>query len=210
MFCLSFCRSGRDDDEMLARDTHPPSGRQACWWVGGVMDAEESFRAYVAARLAGLSRVAFVLTGDWHAAEDLVQVTLVRVAQHWERVQAGGDPDPYVRQVLHRQHISQWRRRWRLVDLHAHVPERQAPDTTAWTARAIVVRQALALLTRKQRAVLVLRYYEDLTEVEAAAALGCSVSTVKSQTRDALARLRRLAPELAELVGASTTEGSRR
>jgi DNA-directed RNA polymerase specialized sigma24 family protein len=63
------------------------------------VDPEESFRTYVSARLAALSRVAFLLTGDWHLAEDLVQVTLVRVARHWERVAGTGDPDPYVRRA---------------------------------------------------------------------------------------------------------------
>lgn len=168
------------------------------------VDPEESFRAYVAARIAALSRVAFLLTGDRHAAEDLVQVTLVRVARHWERVIARGDPEPYVRQTLYSQHVSMWRRRWRDIELHARPPEQAVADHTTGVLRAVVVREALARLAPRQRAVLVLRFFEDLTEVEAAAALGCSVSTVKSQTRDALARLRLLAPELAELADVAT------
>ncbi|MBX6722886.1 MAG: SigE family RNA polymerase sigma factor [Dactylosporangium sp.] len=164
------------------------------------MDPEESFRAYVSARIAALSRAAFLLTGDRQQAEDLVQLTLTRVARHWERVIANGDPDRYVRRSMYHQHVSLWRRRWRHVELHAEPPDVPVADTIADTARAIVVRQALARLTPRQRAVLVLRYFDDLTEAEAADILGCSISTVKSQTRAALARLRTLAPELADLV----------
>jgi RNA polymerase sigma-70 factor (sigma-E family) len=170
------------------------------------LDAEASFNAYVGARLAQWSRVAYLLTGDRHLAEDLVQITLERAARRWERLVAGGDPDAYVRRIMHSQHVSLWRRRWRGVELRADVPDRPAGDTAAATERAVVVRQALARLATRQRAVLVLRFFEDLTEVEAAAVLGCSVSTVKSQTRDALARLQVLAPELADLVGAAASE----
>ncbi|GIG99065.1 SigE family RNA polymerase sigma factor [Plantactinospora mayteni] len=165
------------------------------------MDAEKAFNAYVAGGLTRWSRIAYLLTGDRHQAEDLVQVTFERVARHWERVVAGGDPDPYVRRIMHSQHVSLWRRRWRSVDLWSHPPEVPVDDPTAATDRAVVVRQALARLAPRQRAVLVLRYFEDLTEAEAAKVLDCSVNTVKSQTRDALARLRSLAPELGELVG---------
>ncbi|MER7332236.1 MULTISPECIES: SigE family RNA polymerase sigma factor [unclassified Micromonospora] len=170
------------------------------------MDPEESFRAYVSGRIAALSRAAWLLTGDRHQAEDLVQLTLVRVARHWERISGSGDPDPYVRRTMYSQHVSLWRRRWRGVDLHAEPPEQALPDGSADVARALVVRAALARLAPRQRAVLVLRFYEDLTEVETAQVLDCSVSTVKSQTRDALARLRTHAPELAELVGATAGE----
>nr|WP_319993774.1 SigE family RNA polymerase sigma factor [Micromonospora sp. DR5-3] len=174
------------------------------------VDPEESFRAYVAARTAALSRSAYLLTGDRHQAEDLVQLTLVRLARHWERVSRSGDPDPYVRRTMYSQHVSLWRRRWRNVDLRPEPPERTAPDETAGVARALVVRQALARLAPRQRAVLVLRFFEDRTEVEAADALGCSVSTVKSQTRAALARLRTHAPELADLVGVPVRAGEDR
>jgi RNA polymerase sigma-70 factor (sigma-E family) len=174
------------------------------------VDPEQSFQAYVAARLAGLSRVAYLLTGDWHLAEDLVQVTLVRVARHWERVVASGDPDPYVRRALHHQHVSLWRRRWRRVDLRADPPDGAVPDRSGETERAVVVRRALARLAPRQRAVLVLRYFEDLTEAQTAEVLGCSVSTVKSQARDGLARLLASAPELADLVEARAERGGAR
>lgn len=174
------------------------------------MDAEESFRAYVSGRITALSRSAYLLTGDRHQAEDLVQLTLVRLARHWERVVAGGDPEPYVRRTMYTQHVSLWRRRWRQVELRSEPPETAAPDDSGGLERTLVVRQALARLAPRQRAVLVLRFFEDLTEVEAAETLGCSVSTVKSQTRDGLARLRAHAPELAELVGAQPGKGTGR
>jgi RNA polymerase sigma-70 factor (sigma-E family) len=173
------------------------------------VDAEADFRAYVAARIASLSRVAYLLTGDWHAAEDLVQLALINVARHWERVSATGDPDAYVRRVLYHQHVSVWRQRRRTARVSSSSDEAGLPGGAAGPARdgsddvatAVVVQAALAKLTRKQRAVLVLRFFEDRTEAETAEVLRCSVSTVKSQTRDALARIRVLAPELHELVG---------
>jgi RNA polymerase sigma-70 factor (sigma-E family) len=164
------------------------------------MDPEAAFTAYMGARLARWSRLAYLLTGDRHHAEDLVQVTFERVARRWERIVADGDPDPYVRRTMLSQHVSLWRRRWRNVELWARPPEPPSEDRTAETERAVIVRQALARLAPRQRAVLVLRYFEDLTEVQTAAVLRCSPNTVKSQTRDGLARLRVLAPELGELV----------
>ena len=164
------------------------------------MEAEESFRAYVSGRLAALSRMAYLLCGDRHAAEDLVQVTLARVARHWERVVAGGDPDPYVRRVMVSQHVSLWRRRRRQVHVSEQLPDRAVPDRSDAVTTALAVQAALAKLAPRQRAVLVLRYFEDLTEAATAEVLHCSVSTVKSQTRDALAALRVKAPELAEVM----------
>ncbi|GAA4728651.1 SigE family RNA polymerase sigma factor [Phytohabitans rumicis] len=160
---------------------------------------EDSFRDYVHARVAALSRSAYLLTGDPHLAEDLVQQTLVRVAAHWERILAGGDPDAYVRRTLYHQHISWWRR-WRREPVPVErLPEPAAVEPHGPLDTAIAVRGALRRLAPKQRAVLVLRYFEDLTEAQTAVALGVSIGTVKSQTRDALARLRTLAPDLAEL-----------
>ncbi|MEV4413802.1 SigE family RNA polymerase sigma factor [Catellatospora sp. NPDC049609] len=168
------------------------------------MTDAESFHEYARSRLPMLGRVAFLLTGDAHLADDLVQLTLVRVASRWEQLSRGGDLDAYVRRVLYTQHVSWWRRVRREAAPAAVLPERAVPDFSGAAATALAVRAALARLAPRQRAVLVLRYFEDLTEVETAAALGVSVGTVKSQTRDALARLRVIAPELAgaELMGA--------
>lgn len=163
----------------------------------------DSFADFVRAETAGLTRLAYLLTGDRHHAEDLVQVALARVAVRWERV---ADPHAYLRRVLCTQAASWWR--WRRARpperLDGVVPERPDPGDDAEVR--LVLWTALARLTARQRAVLVLRYYEDRTETETAALLGCRVGTVKSQTRHALRRLRVLAPELAELVGRSPQE----
>jgi RNA polymerase sigma-70 factor (sigma-E family) len=160
------------------------------------VDAEESFLAYVRDRVAALSRIAFLLTGDRHLAEDLVQETLLRVVGRWARIAAGGDPDAYVRRALYHQHVSVWRRhRGRTVPLD-QPPDRAGPDEAGAVTDSVAVRAALATLAPKQRAVIVLRYFEDLTDAQTADVLGCRVGTVKSQTRDALARLRAVAPGL--------------
>jgi RNA polymerase sigma-70 factor (sigma-E family) len=170
------------------------------------MADRQEFDAYVQQRWEPLLRTAVLLTGDAHAAEDLVQESLVRAARHWHRVDPGA-VDTYVRRVMYTRWIDAWR--WR-----RHQPD--PVDTTEQDGIRNVVAQddgadalatrltlldALARLTPKQRAVLVARFYEDRTEVDAARVLGCSVSTVKSQTRHALERLRVLAPELAHTFG---------
>ncbi|MBB5867107.1 RNA polymerase sigma-70 factor (sigma-E family) [Allocatelliglobosispora scoriae] len=162
------------------------------------MSDAESFHEYVRARTAALGRVAFLLTGDAYLAEDLVQLTLIRVAARWEKITAAGDPDPYVRRVLYTQHVSWWRRMRREAPVAQALPERVVPDFTGDVATGLAVHDALARLAPRQRAVLVLRYFEDLTEAETASALGVSLGTVKSQAKDALARLRTIAPDLSE------------
>ena len=154
----------------------------------------EDFEAFVAARYDALLRTAYLLTGDHHDAEDLLQQSMVRAVGAWGRIT--GDPEPYVRTILVRQNVSRWRgRRWR--ELHtAEPPERGVSDDDA-DAR-IALHRALGSLAPRQRAVIVLRYYEDLTEVQTAEVLGIAVGTVKSQTRDALRRLREIVPGLAE------------
>lgn len=165
------------------------------------MDAE-GFEAFVAARGPTLLRTAFLLTGDALRAEDVVQEALTRAVIRWRKVVAGGDPEPYVRRVLYTVAVDRARRRSfrEVVGLPAHeVP--QPHDLSSVVSRRLTLQGALARLTARQRAVLVLRFYDDLTEAQTARALGCSVSTVKSQTVHALARLREVAPELAETFG---------
>lgn len=155
------------------------------------MSGPDSFEEYVAARRAALLRTAYLLTGHREDAEDLVQTALVRVVPRWSRI--ADDPEPYVRRVLVNESVSRWRRRrWREVHT-GQVPERgeAGPDL----AQREVLRAALGRLAPRQRAVVVLRFYEDLTERETAAVLGVRVGTVKSQSRDALERLRTLLPE---------------
>jgi len=143
-----------------------------------------------------LLRSAYLLTGDLPAAEDLVQDALVKVALRWERLRHG-HPTAYARTIVVRDHISRWRRSRELpAPSHADLAAVSSdPDT------ALVVRRALGRLTPKQRAVVVLRHFDDLGVDEVAAILGVSVGTVKSQNAAALDRLREGAPELLALIG---------
>ncbi|MGI5493665.1 SigE family RNA polymerase sigma factor [Microtetraspora malaysiensis] len=161
------------------------------------MDRHDDFREFVLARQQTLMRTAYLLVGDAHLAEDLLQSVLTKVVGHWSKLSRDGNPEAYTRKALVNQYIS-WRRRSSLELPSADPPEHGASHDNA-TLDRIVLRQALAKLTRKQRAVIVLRFWEDLTEAQTADTLGCSIGTVKSQTHHALARLRVLAPELAEL-----------
>lgn len=158
---------------------------------------EDDFDAYVVARTPALSRTAYLLTGDAHLAEDLVQTALFKAARAWHRIE--GDPEPYVRRILYTQNVSWWRSR-RHVREH-HLGSYDAPAAGSDTDLRLSLEQALARLTTRQRTVLVLRFFEDLTEVQTGQALGIGSGTVKSITRQALARLRTLAPDLAELIG---------
>jgi RNA polymerase sigma-70 factor (sigma-E family) len=164
---------------------------------GDATSAEQQFREFVHARTPALSRTAYLLTGDAHLAEDLVQTALFKAAKAWHRID--GDPEPYVRRILYTQNVSWWRsRKVHETALGSYdVPAEVAADSDL----RLTLEAALARLTARQRTVLVLRYFEDLTEVETAAALGIRPGTVKSIGRQGLARLRALSPELAQLVG---------
>jgi len=145
----------------------------------------EVFDAFVRARHAALLRYGLVLTGDPHSAADLVQDALERTGLAWAGVQQRGDPEGYVRRVMANRNISQWRRRRRerLVD---EPPDRGYHDRPADD----VMWDVLATLPRRQRTVLVLRYYEDLSEAEIARVLGIAPGTVKSQASKGIAALR--------------------
>ncbi len=156
-----------------------------------VLWVDEGFAAFVRDRSTRLARTAFLLTADRHLAEDLLQATLAKVADRWTRIASQGDPTAYVRTVMLHTAISWRRRRWRSEVPTATLPERLASDPGG----ALVdegLRAALAQVPPRQRAALVLRYYDDLSEAETAEILGCSVGTVKSQTAKGLARLRSL------------------
>ncbi len=162
------------------------------------MSEEGSFDAFVAARTGALLRSAYLLSGDQQLAEDLVQTALAKASLRWARVVSRGDPEPYVRTVLYREHVSWWRRRKVAEILAAEVPEPRrsvAADFVEVLAQADAVRIALLQLPPRQRAVVVLRYFEDRSEGEVAALLGCSVGTVRSHNARGLARLRTLVPE---------------
>lgn len=158
------------------------------------MGRYDGFEEWATARSRALSRRALLLTTDTASAQDLVQDTLIATARVWPRIRH--DPDAYVRRVMVTRSVDRWRRRSRHEVLADPPDVGSADDLARDVTSALAVRRALRQLTPRQRAVVVLRFYEDLTEVQAAAELGCSVSTVKSQTRDALARLRAVAPAL--------------
>ncbi|GAA2368321.1 DNA-directed RNA polymerase sigma-70 factor [Catellatospora methionotrophica] len=163
---------------------------------------DDGFDEYVQAGLGRWSRVAYLLTGDHHAAEDLLQNALLKLALSWRKARIDA-PDAYLRKILYHEHVSRWRRSHHLRNEHLseRMPEHgTGHDLAADAIRRILLRQALEKLTRKQRAVIVLRYFEDLSEPDAAEALGVSIGTVKSQQSRALARLREVAPELHVLV----------
>lgn len=146
----------------------------------------DGFDAFVTAHGRTLWRAAWLLTGDAHRAEDLVQTALARTYPHFARV---GDEhfEAYVRTALYRTYLSWWRRKW-----GAETPSDADPGTTETVdsaARLDVVR-ALAALPRQQRAVVVLTYFDDLTHPQAAEVLGISTGTVKSTLSRALAKLR--------------------
>jgi RNA polymerase sigma-70 factor (sigma-E family) len=158
------------------------------------VDRYEGFREFVLARGPALSRMAYLLCGDHGAAEDLVQSALARAATRWRSVVAGGNPEGYVRRVMLNEHVSWWRRFGRREHLMPQLPEGPGVPGPDSSLDRLELAAATARLAPRQRAVIVLRFYEDLSEAETAAMLGCSIGTVKSQTHDALARLRQLLP----------------
>ena len=154
----------------------------------GVPEHEREFTEYVAARQDVLRRSAFLLCRDLHHADDLVQTAITKLYLAWPRARAADSLDAYAHTVLVRVFLDEQRRGWWRVRLLERSPDRpaRAPDLEG----RLDVRAALGRLTPRQRAVLVLRFYQDLSIEQAALALGCSAGTVKSQTSRALAALR--------------------
>lgn len=156
------------------------------------MTGSTVFEEFVAARSTALLRTAYLLTRDHGQAEDLLQTALTKAYLAWQRID--GDPEPYVRRILVTTYASWWRRKWNGEMPTEELPEegrqndRIGEDGDLWAA--------MGRLPRRQRAVVVLRYFEDLTEAQTADLLGISVGTVKSQTSKALAKLR-IDPSLA-------------
>ena len=146
------------------------------------------FDAFVAARSDALWRSAWLLTGDAHRAEDLVQTALAKSWPKFEKVDATGSFEAYVRRVMYTTYVAWWRRRWTGEVSTGEIPE--APQGEADHEARLDLAVALAGLTRSQRAVVVLRYVEDLSEAQTAELLGCTVGTVKSQASRALKALR--------------------
>jgi RNA polymerase sigma-70 factor (sigma-E family) len=153
-------------------------------------DIDERFAAYVRDRGEHHLRTAVLLTGDWHAAEDLVQESLVKLYRAWPKLRLDGAPDAYLRQIMVNTQRSWWRARWRRETPAGELPETVIADFADGSALAAEVRQALQALPRQQRAVLVLRYFADLPEAEVAHLLGCSLGTVKKHTHRGVQALR--------------------
>jgi RNA polymerase sigma-70 factor (sigma-E family) len=155
------------------------------------MAAPPGFEEFVTFRSALLLRAAYQLTHDWAQAEDLMQTALAKAWRVWSRLSGEADPEPYVRKIMFNTYASWWRRRWHQEAPTADLPETGTePPVDARIGDRDQVWRALARLPRKQRAVIVLRYFEDLTEAQAAEVLDCSIGNVKSQTSRALAALR--------------------
>jgi RNA polymerase sigma-70 factor (sigma-E family) len=162
------------------------------------------FVDFVVARGPALHRTAVLLTGNEQAAEDLVQMALAKAWQSWARID--GNHEAYVRRIMINEFASAWRRRWRGEVPTADLSELARVDDDVSTRQVLL--SALATLPRRQRAVVVLRFFHDYTEAATAEAMGISVGTVKSQTFKALAALR-ISAELREDAAPDLTGSSR-
>ncbi|MCQ9136248.1 MULTISPECIES: SigE family RNA polymerase sigma factor [Streptomyces] len=168
-------------------------------------DRDAEFQAFVVGRWPRLMRTAFLLTGEQHAAEDLVQSTLEQVFVAWRRVAAADEPEAYVRRVMINAHARRHRRKLREFlapkddgsQIAHEVADTGDPITRADDRHTLL--QALAALPPRQREAVVLRYWEDLTETQTAEAMGCSVGAVKSNAAKGIAKLRAI-PDLADAV----------
>jgi RNA polymerase sigma-70 factor (sigma-E family) len=165
------------------------------------------FESFVRARTPSLLRSAYLLTGDQQLAEDLVQSALIRTHRSWRSLHHTGNAEAYTRKVMYHLQVGWWRRRRVAESLASEMPEQRPDgghgpyaggDPAAGAALRLSLQQALLKIGAKQRAVLVLRFFEDRSEAEAAEILGVSPGTIKSQTARGLARLRELAPELSD------------
>jgi RNA polymerase sigma-70 factor (sigma-E family) len=148
---------------------------------------QEEYLDFVGSRAASLHRTAYLLCGDWHLANDLVQETLVQTYRHWRRIQRADNQNAYVRRVL----VNEFNRHWRR---YSGLPVRAdtdrfvaaVPDVSEEVVNRADLLRALLTLPVRQRATVVLRYLEGMSERETAAVMGCSEGTVKSQTSRAL------------------------
>jgi RNA polymerase sigma-70 factor (sigma-E family) len=173
---------------MMLTTTGDRSVTDPSYAVGGTT---ADFESWMAARQHKLLRTAYLLTGDVHAAEDLTQTTLAKVYLAWERVAAAQSIDAYARKIMVNEHTSMWRRLWRHREVVSDTSAHDVPVAAAeYDGVGAALWDAVMALPERQRAVVVLRYYEQLSEKEAADALGVSVGTVKSQSSRALDTLR--------------------
>jgi RNA polymerase sigma-70 factor (sigma-E family) len=155
----------------------------------------QDFTEFVVARSPSLIRLAYVLTSDQGAAEDLLQSALIKAAAHWGRIRTS--PEGYVRRIMYREQVGRWRHRARRPEtVMAQVPDQAAADPAVSLEARLTLQDALRTLPPGKRAVLALRYLEDRSESQVAEILGCSVGTVRSQTHKAITELRSVLPSL--------------
>lgn len=165
------------------------------------------FEGFVAARSDHLLRTAYLLTRDHQLAEDLLQTALAKAWGAWKRIDT--DHEAYVRRILVNTYASWWRRKWNGERPSEVLPEPGGPNPTDSVGDRFDMWEAIGRLPKRQRATLVLRFYEDMTEAETAETLGCTAGTVKSQTSKAIAKLR-IDPALLETYASrGTDEGGR-
>jgi RNA polymerase sigma-70 factor (sigma-E family) len=172
-------------------------------------DSEREFEAFVRSRGHTLIRSAYLLTGDQHLAEDLVQSALARTYRVWRRQGIVGGPEAYTRKVMYHLQVSWWRRRRVRENLAATLPDLASvadPDVET----RLALRAALLLLSDRQRAVIVLRYFDDLTEATTAEVLGLTLGAVKTHARRGLERLRELVPDSVETPDRDSDRRSQR
>lgn len=151
---------------------------------------EVGFESFIVARGGALLRFSFVLCGDHHLSQDLVQETLIKANRRWSGITRAQHPEAYLRRMIVNEYLSWRRRRPNAEIVQAITRSEPVPDTTALHADRDEVWRLLGTLPRQQRAVLVLRYYEGLPDSEIASLLGCSSGTVRSSAARAFARLR--------------------
>lgn len=157
-------------------------------------ERDQGFTEYFASRSNSMRGTAFLLCGDWHRAEDLVQTTFVKLYRAWNRIEARNTMDVYTRQILVRTYLDEVRRGFFFREkVTAEQTERMAPAAGSPEDRLVLL-HALTGVPPRQRAALVLRFWEDLSVEETAKAMGCSAGTVKSQTARGLDALRDLVP----------------
>lgn len=167
--------------------------------------ADQEYTEYVRAGLSQWRRTAYLMCGDWHQGDDIVQRVLTELYRNWPRARRADNLNALVRTMLLRRLIDDRRRSWARVLLTGWLPDRPAPPAPD-PADQVALMAALRQIAPRQRAVLVLRFFQDLTVEETAEALNCAPGTVKSQTAKGLATLRKL---LAAPAGDLVTQGSR-
>lgn len=161
----------------------------------GRPETDAEFTEYVAAHAEQVRFTAYLLCGDWHEAEDLAQTAFVRLYLAWERIDRSEPINSYVRKIVTRTYLNRRRGLWRRLErLTSAPPDSSSPAPAPDPEQRMLVMAALAQVPRRQRAALVLRYWEDLSLAETADVLGCSTGNVKSQCARGLQRLRELLP----------------